>query len=140
MKDSVNLITWIIWNPQKSISFQHHNKKRIIIIANYYEKWSIAIKSLKKPHKPYQRLLKKKNMEVENKIEPHEIKTQFTSAEDWIPAKDIESRFMKEIKGNYIVTYNTICSRLRHKINLRNKDSGKKTYQNKKTLQQLWSR
>ena len=47
-------------------------------------------------------------MDVEDKIELlYDIKTQFTfTGQDKMPVNDIEARFMKGKKGNYMVAYN----------------------------------
>ena len=56
--------------------------------------------SLEKLHKPSQRLLEKKDIYDENKLELlYEIETQFTFTRQ----NDIEVRFMKDKKGDFMV-------------------------------------
>ena len=47
-------------------------------------------------------------MDVEDKIELlYDIETQFTfTGQDKIPVNDIEARFMKGKKGNFMIAYN----------------------------------
>jgi len=69
-------------------------------LVDYYEGRLIDPECLEKLHKPAQRLLEKKDMNDEDKLELlYGIKTQFTFTEqDRIPVNDIEARFMKEKK------------------------------------------
>ena len=84
------------------------SKKETKILVDYYEGRSISHKSLEKLHKPAQRILEKKDMSDEDKLELlYGIETQFTfTGQDRIPVNDIEARFMKGKKGNYMVAYN----------------------------------
>lgn len=77
-------------------------------MVDYYEGRPIDPESLEKLHKPAQRLLEKKDMDDEDKLELlYGIETQFTfTGQDRIPVNDIEARFMKGKKGNYMVAYN----------------------------------
>ncbi len=83
-------------------------KKETQILVDYYEGRSIDPECLEKLHKPAQRLLEKKDMDDEDKLELlYGIKTQFTfTGQDKIPVNDIEVRFMKGKKGNFMVAYN----------------------------------
>jgi transposase len=83
-------------------------KKETQILVDYYEGRPIDSKCLEKLHKPAQRLLEKKDMDDEDKLELlYGIKTQFTfTGQDRIPVNDIEARFMKGKKGNFMVAYN----------------------------------
>ena len=67
-------------------------------MVDYYERRPIDSESIEKLHKPAQRLLEKKDMDDEDKLELlYRIETQFTfTGQDRIPVKDIEARFMKE--------------------------------------------
>ena len=64
--------------------------------------------SLEKFHKSAQRLLEKKDVGDEDKLELlYGIETQFTFiGQDRIPVNDIGARFMKGKKGNFMVVYN----------------------------------
>lgn len=75
---------------------------------DYYKGYNISSENLEKLHKPAQRILEKKDMSDEDKLELlYDIKTQFTfTGQDKIPVNDIEARFMKGKKGNYMVAYN----------------------------------
>ena len=77
-------------------------------MVDYYEGRPIDSESLEKLHKPAQRLLEKKDMDDEDKLELlYGIETQFTfTGQDRIPVNDIEARFMKGKKGNFMVAYN----------------------------------
>ena len=83
-------------------------KKETQILVDYYEGRPIDSESLEKLHKPAQRLLEKKDMDDEDKLELlYGIETQFTfTGQDRIPVNDIEARFMKGKKGNFMVAYN----------------------------------
>ena len=83
-------------------------KKETQILVDYYERRPVSPKSLKKLHKPAKRILEKKDMDDEDKLELlYGIETQFTfTGQDRIPVNDIEARFMKGKKGNYMVAYN----------------------------------
>ena len=84
------------------------SKKETRILVDYYEGRPVSPESLEKLHKPAQRILEKKDMNDEDKLELlYEIETQFTfTGQDRIPVNDIEARFMKGKKGNYMVAYN----------------------------------
>ena len=72
-------------------------KKETQILVDYYEGRLIDPECLEKLHKPAQRILKKKDISDE----------QFTfTTQDRIPVNDIEARFMKGKKGNFMVAYN----------------------------------
>ena len=77
-------------------------------MVDYYKGRPIDSESLEKLHKPAQRLLEKKDMDDEDKLELlYGIETQFTfTGQDRIPVNDIEARFMKGKKGNFMVAYN----------------------------------
>ena len=66
-------------------------------MVDYYEGRSIDSESLEKLHKSAQKLLEKKDMDDEDKLEQlYEIETQFTFiGQDKILVNDIEARFMK---------------------------------------------
>ena len=83
-------------------------KKETQILVDYYEGRPIDPQCLEKLHKPAQRLLEKKDMNDEDKLELlYGIETQFTfTGQDRIPVNDIEARFMKGKKGNFMVAYN----------------------------------
>ena len=83
-------------------------KKETQILVDYYERRHVSPESLEKLHKPAKRILEKKDMDDEDKLELlYGIETQFTfTGQDRIPVNDIEVRFMKEKKGNYMVAYN----------------------------------
>ena len=83
-------------------------KKETPISVDYYEERPIDSESLEKLHKPAQRLLEKKDSDDENKLELlYEIETQFTfTRQDKIPVNNIEAKFMKNNKGNFMVAYN----------------------------------
>ena len=83
-------------------------KKETQILVDYYEGRPIDPENLEKLHKPAQRLLEKKDMDDEDKLELlYGIETQFTfTGQDRIPVNDIEARFMKGKKGNFMVAYN----------------------------------
>ena len=84
------------------------SKKETRILVDYYEGRPVSPESLEKLHKPAQRILEKKDMSDEDKLELlYGIETQFTfTGQDRIPVNDIEARFMKGKKGNYMVAYN----------------------------------
>ena len=84
------------------------SKKETKILVDYYEGRPVSPESLEKLHKPAQRILEKKDMGDEDKLELlYGIETQFTfTGQDRIPVNDIEARFMKGKKGNYMVAYN----------------------------------
>ena len=77
-------------------------------MVDYYEGRPIDSESLEKLHKPTQRLLEKKDMDDEDKLElPYGIETQSTfTGQDKILVNNIESRFMKGKKGNFMVAHN----------------------------------
>lgn len=83
-------------------------KKETQILVDYYEGRLIDTECLEKLHKPAQRILKKKDISDEDKLELlYGIETQFTfTTQDRIPVNDIEARFMKGKKGNFMVAYN----------------------------------
>ncbi|MEE3489838.1 MAG: transposase [Methanobrevibacter sp.] len=83
-------------------------KKETQILVDYYEGRPVAPESLEKLHKPAKRLLEKKGMDDEDKLELlYGIETQFTfTGQERIPVNDIEVRFMKGKKGNSLVAYN----------------------------------
>lgn len=83
-------------------------KKETQILVDYYEGRLIDPECLEKLHKPAQRILKKKDINDKDKLELlYGIETQFTfTTQDRIPVNDIEARFMKGKKGNFMVAYN----------------------------------
>ena len=80
-------------------------KKETQILVDYYKGHHVSPESLEKLHKPAKRILEKKDMDDEDKLELiYGIETQFTfTRQDRIPVNDIEARFMKEKKENYMV-------------------------------------
>lgn len=84
------------------------SKKETQILLNYFSGLSVGPKKLDKLHKPAKNILENKDMEIEDKIELlYDIETQFTfTGQDTIPVNDIEARFMKGKKGNFLVAYN----------------------------------
>ena len=75
-------------------------------MVDYYKRLPIDPKFIKKKlHKPAQRLVEKKDMDDEDKLEAlYRIKIQFTfTRQDRIPVNDIEARFMKGKKGNFML-------------------------------------
>lgn len=84
------------------------SKKETQILIDYYEGYPVDPETLEKLHKPAQRILNKKDMSDEDKLELlYNIETQFTfTGQSKIPVNDIEARFMKGKKGNYMVAYN----------------------------------
>ena len=83
-------------------------EKETQILIDFYEGRNISPETIEKLHKPAQRILEKKNIDVEDKLDLlYGIKTQFTFTDQKrIPVNDIEARFMKGKKGNYMVAYN----------------------------------
>jgi hypothetical protein len=72
-------------------------KKETQILLDYFNRLSISPEQPDKLHKPAQKILENKDMNVEDKIELlYDIKTQFTFiGQDKMPVNDIEARFMK---------------------------------------------
>jgi len=72
-------------------------KKETQLLVDYYERRPVSPESLEKLHKPAKRILEKKDMNDEDKLELlYGIETQFTfTGQDRIPVNDIEARFMK---------------------------------------------
>ena len=90
MKDSLNLITLLLMEQSKKRAIPTTTplqKKETQILVDYYEGRPIDPKSLEKLHKPAQRLLEKKDMDDEDKLELlYGIETQFTfTRQDKIP-------------------------------------------------------
>lgn len=83
-------------------------KKETQILLDYFNKLPVDQETLNKLHKPAQKILKYKKMKIEDKIELlYDINTQFEyNNQDKIPVNDIEARFMKNKKGNFMVAYN----------------------------------
>ena len=83
-------------------------KKETKILLNYFSGLQVSREKLDKLHKPAQKILENKDMDVEDKIELlYDIETQFTfTGQDKIPVNDIEARFMKGKKGNFMIAYN----------------------------------
>ena len=83
-------------------------KKETQTLLDYFSGLSIDPKKLEKLHKPAKNILENKDIGVEDKIELlYDIETQFTfTGQDTIPVNDIEARFMKGKKGNYLIAYN----------------------------------
>ena len=84
------------------------SKKETQILIDYYEGRPISPEILEELHKPAQRIYDNENMSVEDKLELlYSIKTQFTfTNQKKIPVNDVEARFMKGKKGNFMVAYN----------------------------------
>ena len=80
-------------------------KFKLFLLVDYYERRLIDNECFEKLHKLAQRILKKKDMSDEDKLELlYGIETQFTfTTQDRIPVNDIETRFMNGKKGNIIV-------------------------------------
>ena len=72
-------------------------KKKTQILLDYFNGLPISPEKLDKLHKPTQKILENKEMNVKEKIELlYDIKTQFTfTGQDKIPVNNIEARFMK---------------------------------------------
>ena len=83
-------------------------KKETQTLLDYFSGLSIDPKKLEKLHKPSKNILKNKDIGVEDKIELlYDIETQFTfTGQDTIPVNDIEARFMKGKKVNFLSAYN----------------------------------
>ena len=83
-------------------------KKETQILLDYFSGLSVDLKKLEKLHKPAKNILENKDIIVEDKIELlYDIETQFTfTGQDTIPVNDIEARFMKSKKGNFLIAYN----------------------------------
>ena len=83
-------------------------KKETQILLDYFSGLPVDPEKLEKLHKPAKNILENKDVSVEDKIELiYDIRTQFTfTGQDKIPVNDIEARFMKGKKGNFIVAYN----------------------------------
>ena len=83
-------------------------KKETQILLDYFSGLSVDLKKLEKLHKPAKNILENKDISVEDKIELlYDIETQFTfTGQDTIPVNDIEARFMKGKKGNFLIAYN----------------------------------
>ena len=80
MKDSRNLITLLLMEPSKKHTIPNNiiTKKETQILVDYYEGRLIDSESIEKLHKPIQRLLEKKDMDDEDKLELlYGIETQF---------------------------------------------------------------
>lgn len=84
------------------------SKKETQILLDYFNGLHISPEQLDKLHKPAQKILENKDMNIEDKIELlYDIETQFTfTGQDKIPVNDIEARFMKGKKGNFMIAYN----------------------------------
>ena len=83
-------------------------KKETQILLNYFNGLMVSQETLEKLHKPAKKILENKDMDIEDKIELlYDIETQFTfTGQNKIPINNIEARFMKSKKGNYMVAYN----------------------------------
>ena len=83
-------------------------KKETQILLDYFNGLPVSQEMLEKLHKPTQKIFENKDMDVEDKIELlYDIETQFTfTGQDKIPVNDIEARFMKGKKGNFMIAYN----------------------------------
>ena len=88
---------------QKMIS-----KKETNLLVKYYPGLEVDPKKLEKLNKPAQKILNKKEMTNDEKLELlYDIITQFKfTGQDKIPMNDIEARMMKGKKGNFLVAYN----------------------------------
>ncbi len=83
-------------------------KKETQILIDYFNGLPVDPEKLEKLHKPAKNILENKDVSVEDKIElMYDIRTQFTfTGQDKIPVNNIEARFMKGKKGNFLVAYN----------------------------------
>ncbi len=84
------------------------SKKETQILLQYYKGLPIDSEELEKLHKPAKRILEYKKLSDDDKLELlYEIETQFTfTGQDKIPVNDINARFMKGKKGNFLIAYN----------------------------------
>ena len=84
------------------------SKKETNLLVKYYQGLEVDPKKLKKLNKPAQKILDDKEMSDDEKLEQlYDIRTQFKfTGQDKIPMNDIEARFMKGKKGNFLVAYN----------------------------------
>ena len=84
------------------------SKKETEILLKYFKGVYIDDETLDKLHKPAQRIIDNKNRSDEDKLELlYDINTQFKlTTQDKIPVNDIEARFMKGKKGNFLIAYN----------------------------------
>jgi hypothetical protein len=83
-------------------------KKETQILLDYFNGVPVPQEKLDKLHKPAEKILKYKKMDTEDKLELlYDINTQFTyTGQNKVPVNDIEARFMKNKKGNFMVAYN----------------------------------
>ena len=84
------------------------SKKETEILIKYFKGVYIDWEILDKLHKPAQRIIDNKNMIDDDKLELlYTINTQFKlTTQDKIPVNDIEARFMKGKKRNFLIAYN----------------------------------
>ena len=84
------------------------SKKERQILLDYFNRLSVDPKKLDKLHKPAKNILENKDIDVEDKIELlYDFETQFTFiGQNTIPVNDIEAKFMKGKKRNFLVAYN----------------------------------
>lgn len=99
-------------------------KKETQILFDYFNGLQVSQGKLDKLHKPAQKILENKDMDVEDKIEVlYGIEIQFTfTGQDKIQLNDYRSKIYerKERKLYGCLQY-PICSRLRYQTNLCNK-------------------
>lgn len=83
-------------------------KKETQILLQYYKGLPVNQEKLAKLHKPAKKILENKKLKDEDKLELlYDIETQFTfTGQDKIPVNDIEARFMRGKKGNFLIAYN----------------------------------
>ena len=83
-------------------------EKETLILEKYFKGIQIDEESLKKLNKPAKKILENKKINTSKKLELiYDIKTQLTlTGQKKIPVNDIEARFMKGKKGNFLVAYN----------------------------------
>ena len=84
------------------------SKKETNLLVKYYQGLEVDPKKLEKLNKPAQKILDDEEMSDDEKLELlYDIRTQFKfTGQDKIPMNDIEARFMKDKKGNFLVAYN----------------------------------
>ena len=95
---------------KKAYNSKHNiiTKKETEIMLDYLDGLQIPEEKFNKLHKPAKNILKYKKLSNEDKINlVYDIRTQMEFAgKNFIPANDIEARFMKNKKGNSQISYN----------------------------------
>ena len=84
------------------------SKKETNLLVKYYQGLEVDPKKLEKLNKPAQKILDDEEMFDDEKLELlYDIRTQFKfTGQDKIPMNNIEARFMKGKKENFLVAYN----------------------------------